>query len=468
MKRVKISLKLALVVLCLVNGAGLLVTASDSAGRPAPDGLSAGGWLAIQSQLAKLVPPDDEGMAYFGDSVSVSGDTAVVGASQEDAPSYMSGAAFVFYRNEGGPNAWGQVAKLSADEPTGMETFGSSVWVDGDTIMVGAPGADVGDNPLQGVVYVFYRNQGAADAWGQVAKLIAGDGAEEDEFGGSLAVSGDTAVVGAEGADVGGNADQGAAYVFYRDKGGADAWGQAAKLTAGDGAEEDLFGAAVALSGDTALVGSEEADIGREADQGAAYLFSRDEGGADAWGQVAKLTAGDGAEEDFFGASVALSGDIALVGSEGAEIGGNVDQGAAYLFSRDEGGAGAWGQAAKLTAGDGAEDDRFGAAVAVSGDTALVGSEGADIGDNVDQGAAYLFSRDEGGAGAWGQTAKLTAGDGAGADEFGGSVAVSGDTAVMGAVGAITPSNIVGAAYVFALKPAASHLIYLPLLQRNN
>ncbi len=110
-----------------------------------------------------------------------------------------------------------------------------------------------------------------------------------------MSVAGDTAVVGASGADVGGRGDQGAAYVFYRDQGGADAWGQVGKLTAADGAAGDGLGDSVSVDGDTAVVGAGEADVGGNDDQGAAYVFYRNQGGADAWGQVAKLTAPDGA-----------------------------------------------------------------------------------------------------------------------------------------------------------------------------
>ena len=129
----------------------------------------------------------------------------------------------------------------------------------------------------------------------QLTKLTAADGAYDDRFGTSVSLSGDTVVVGAHTANVGGNADQGAAYVFYRNQGGPDAWGQVVKLTAVDGAAGDNFGLSVSLSGDTVVVGAFYANVGGNVDQGAAYVFYRDQGGPDAWGQVAKLTAADGA-----------------------------------------------------------------------------------------------------------------------------------------------------------------------------
>jgi hypothetical protein len=351
-------------------------------------------------------------------------------------------------RDQGGADAWGQVAKLTAADGAGGDRFGNSVSVSGDTVVVGALVAEVGGNYGQGAAYVFYRNQGGPDGWGQVAKLTAADGAEMDEFGYSVSVDGDTAVVGADFADAGGNANQGAAYVFYRDQGGLGAWGQVAKLTAVDGAAFDWFGYSVSVSGEAAVVGALMADVGGNANQGAAYVFYRDQGGADAWGQAAKLTAADGASNDQFGKSVSVDGDTALVGAKYADIG--ADQGAAYVFYRDQGGLGAWGQVAKLTAADGAAGDQFGFYVSVSGDTAVVGAPYADFLYGANAGAAYVFYREGGGADAWGQVAKLTADDGTESDYFGYSVSVDGDTAVVGAIYA----GVGGAAYVFYGEPS--------------
>jgi hypothetical protein len=148
------------------------------------------------------------------------------------------------------------------------------VSVNGDTAVVGAPEADVGDIWDQGAAYVFYRDQPGADLWGQVAKLTEADGAAWDRFGGSVSVSGDRAIVGAEEVDVGGNVDQGVAYVFYRDQDGPDLWGQVDMLAAADGAASDFFGWSVSLSGDTAVAGALYVDYDDIiTDQGAAYVF---------------------------------------------------------------------------------------------------------------------------------------------------------------------------------------------------
>ena len=165
----------------------------------------------------------------------------------------------------------------------------------------------------------------------EVRKLLASDAQASDLFGVSVAVSGDTAVVGALQEDDGG-ADAGAAYVFRRDQGGTDNWGEVTKLTASDAQASDQFGYRVAVSGDTAVVGAWAEDAGG-VNAGAAYVFRRDEGGADNWGQVTKLTASDAQAGDAFGNSVAVSGDTAIVGAPLEDAEGS-DVGAAYVFQQ--------------------------------------------------------------------------------------------------------------------------------------
>jgi hypothetical protein len=159
------------------------------------------------------------------------------------------------------------------------------------------------------------------------------------------------------------------------------------KLTASDGATTDVFGTAVAVSGDTAVIGAASDTIGTNNDQGSVYVFLRT--GA-AWAQQQKLTAADGAAEDNFGEFVAVAGDTAVVGARRVDVGANADQGSAYVFLRT---GVAWAQQQKLTAADGAADDQFGFGVAVSGDSIVVGAHADDIGANSNQGSAYVFLR---------------------------------------------------------------------------
>ena len=196
----------------------------------------------------------------------------------------------------------------------------------------------------------------------------------DDRFGGSVAISGDTVVVGAPRDDDAGF-DSGSVYVFVRS---GTTWTEEAKLTASDAAAEDEFGVSVALSGDTALVGA-SGDDDAGSGSGSAYVFVRN---GTSWSQQVKLTASDAAAEDGFGASVALSGDTALVGASGDD-GTGVSSGSAYVFVRN---GTSWIQQAKLTASDAAAIDYFGYSVALSGETALVG---APFNDGV--GSAYAY-----------------------------------------------------------------------------
>jgi hypothetical protein len=257
----------------------------------------------------------------------------------------------------------------------------------------------------------------------QQAKLTASDGVSFDRFGVSVAISGPTAVVGAFGQ----NNQTGAAYVFVRS---GTAWSQQAKLTASDAHTFDNFGASVAISGLTVVVG---ADMKHDF-TGAAYVFVRS---GTAWSQQAKLTASDG-KRGSFGVSVAISGSTVVVGAEAK----NFFTGAAYVFVRT---GTVWHQQARLTASDPAKDSVFGDSVAVSGSTAVVGANHV-FGSGI--GAAYVFVRS---GTAWHQQAKLTAPGPATIDYFGNSVAIAGSTAVVGAPGQTSP----GAAYVFVRSGTA-------------
>ena len=248
-----------------------------------------------------------------------------------------------------------------------------------------------------------------------------------------------TACVGTMVSDNGGKGA--AAFVFERHGGGVNAWDQVATLTAADAVANDLFGSAVAISGDTALVGAyQDDDAG--ASSGSAYIFERHQGGA--WGQARKLTAGDAATDDSFGVGVAIDGDVAVVGAYGDD-GAGLNAGAAYVFERHEGDAGAWGQVAKLTAADAATGDRLGLSVAIGGGTALVGvPQRDDAGNNA--GAAHVFERSQNGANVWSEVGKLTGGAAAAGDLFGHSVGISDGTALVGAYGA---GGLSGAVYFF-------------------
>jgi hypothetical protein len=331
-----------------------------------------------------------------------------------------------------GSEPWIQRSKLVASDGAGNDFLGRSVAFEGDVAVVGAAGSDPGGAEAKGAAYVYVRSNGA---WTEAEKLTASDGAAGDEFGFAVAISGDTIVVGARFAAVDGIDGRGAGYVFVRS---GDAWIEQAKLVADDGAAFDELGDSVAIDGDTVLLGAPFRDSSR----GAVYAFVRD---GDAWSAQGGMTADDGVDFDRFGLALAIEGDTALVGSPSADVGANSDQGAVYAFARS---AGTWTFATKLTADDGAAFDEFGNALAIDGDTLAVGAHAANIGPVGNQGAAYAFVRDGGG---WNQQAKfLDETDGFFGDEFGISVGVSGDDVAIGALFADPNADEnEGRAYVF-------------------
>jgi uncharacterized repeat protein (TIGR01451 family) len=318
---------------------------------------------------------------------------------------------------------------LVADDGVAGDAFGHSVAIDGDTAVVGAPRDRIGTNSTQGSAYVFLRT---GTTWTQQAKLTAGDGGPEHHFGTSVAVDGDTLVVGAPEAVVGADLGRGAAYVFTRS---GTVWSQQARLLADDGGAGHGFGAALALQGDTVVVGAPRQALNR----GAAYVFSRSAG---AWTAQGKLLAGDGAAQHQFGNCVGLSGDTAAVGAYGVEQ----SRGAVYVFTRT---GPAWSLQQRLIAGDRQPGDWLGRSVDIDGDTVVAGADKDSTLTTEDHGSAYVFVRQ---GTLWTEQSKLVAGDAGPFDGLGSSIGLSGDRVVVGPRPENPPTN--RAAYVFARSAA--------------
>jgi len=405
-------------------------------------------------QQAQLTASDGAEFDELGSSVAVSGRTIVVGASMATiGANFEQGAAYVFVRSG---STWAdatQTAKLTASDGASGDNFGTSVAVSGNTIVVGAQHATVAGNLNEGAAYVFVRPGSTwADAT-QTAKLTTSDAASFDDFGMSVGISGNTIVVGVPGAAVnGGDPGQGEADVFVKPASGwADAT-QTATLTASDGVSEDLLGSSVAIDGGTIVAGAPAPPISEFPHHGAAYVFVEPASGwADAT-QTAKLTASDGETGDNFGSAIAISGSTVVVGAPDANIlPTNFAQGAAYVYVEPASGWADASQTAKLTASDGAGDDALGTSVAISGDTVVAGAFGATVGANPSQGAAYVFVEPGSGWADTAQTAKLTVSVGGFLDRLGVSVSISGNTVVAGAPGTTVSGNFLqGAAYVLS------------------
>jgi hypothetical protein len=327
---------------------------------------------------------------------------------------------------------------LTASDGVSHDEFGYSVAIDGNTVVVGA----IDHNVLSGAAYVFVK---PAKGWAnmtQTAELTASDVQTGDVFGESVSVSGNTIVVGAPGATVNGNGAQGAAYVFVKPASGWANMTETAKLTASDGSSDAGFGAA-AIAGGTVVVGAPGGTI-QNPGPGAAYVFVKPNGGWSNMTQTAELTASDGTDYNDFGDSVSINGTTVIVGA--AQGGGNQGPGAAYVFVEPQAGWINMTETAKLTASDGAVGDAFGFSVSLSGNIAAIGA----FVKSDEKGAAYVFAEPAGGWGNMTETAELTIATGKPSDLFGYSVSVAGKAIVAGAPGFHAAR---GTAYVF-LEPA--------------
>jgi len=324
------------------------------------------------SEVATPVASDGESEDRYGASVALSGDTLAVGSTGNDG---NPGAVYLFERGQGQVDEWGEVAKVSSSDAHRDDGFGRAISLFDTTLVVG----DVTDGSRRGAVYLFDRSQSALNSWVETKKIVAGaGGAIGDEFGSSVSLHGSLLVVGAP-------LNGGQAYLFDRHEGGVDRWGRIKNFVPGT---STTFGQSVSLQNDTLAVGGAR-DV---------TLFQRNANGGDQWGEIVKISASDEAPGSVFGTSVSLDADTLVVGGS-VLVGGGGRQGAAYLFERDQDGANQWGETAKLIDPDEFVGDGFGEVLSLSGDTLAVGSSGSVSGF----GKVVIFSRNESGSNRWGR-----------------------------------------------------------------
>ena len=408
---------------------------SDASAAPAPGGL---GYRLAQSeppQAQLLTALDGSAGDWFGYTVAVSGDTAIVGApARAVGANEAQGCAYVFVRSG---TEWVQQQKLVADDGAAGDLFGTAVAISGDTAIVmpcGFTHPD-GDGGKTSSVYVFTRS---GSTWTQQQEIVTphvpGDDEGDDgayDFGSAVALSGDTALIGgvSGGYPEGYYYDKHLAFVYVRE-------GASWRLQQEIKAPTDGIGArgfddyTVALSGDSALIGAP----GR-GECGTVYFFARS---GTSWSQTEELVAGDGAAGDAFGWTVALSGSTAVIGAPNCFLGTSAAQGAAYVFER----AGtSWSQVQKLVIRNGVPSEIFGLSIDMSDDALVVSSE------EVGLGSGYVFLPSSEG---WVQQRKLVAGEVA--DTWPRSVAIGGDTALVGAGAETVAGQPVGVVYAFPIS----------------
>ncbi len=342
--------------------------------------------------------PDAAVNDWLGAAVAIGCDFCLAGAPIDDAPLVQQGSVSVFARDPKVPPffEWIHLMKIVAPDAAAGDRFGDALSMSGDTAIISAWSGGLG-----GKAYIFHTAS-PLNPWIHVSTLIPPDVASGDRFGRSVAISDDIAVVGAPFDDDLGSTS-GSAYVFGRDVGGPDNWGLVRKILAPDGINGDQFGFSTAIEGDLAVIGA-HLDDDHGGSSGAVYLFSRDAGGANNWGFVKKLVASDAASGDQFGTAVAIADGGIIVGAPLEDEVGNAS-GAAYVFRRNAGGANNWGFVRKLVDDvNGEADANFGASVAVSRGVAVIGAPFDDGPFGPDGGVALLYVRDHGGMDAWTQT----------------------------------------------------------------
>ena len=406
------------------NEYNFTVTASDTRGNDTTVAIDVIVKDKKYFELAQLAQKYSGVADYLGFSVAISGDYIIVGAPQEDINGSDAGSAYLFKRSS--DDSIIQIAHLTAYDAEADDKFGYSVSINGDYIVVGAKEEDTNGSNA-GSTYLFKRNSDTNIV--QIAKLTAGDAQANDYFGHAVSISGDYIIVGAMYEDTG-STNTGCAYLFKRNSDTNIV--QIAKLNAMDIQENDYFGVSVGISGDYIAIGAHGEDT-RGSNAGSAYIFKRNSDTNIT--QISQLFAENAGANDYFGASIAISGDYIIVGAY-LEDTVSTDAGSAYLFKYIDDTH--ITQIVQLNSMDSQAEDRFGYSVAISGDNIIVGANG---------GATYLFRHisDTNTS----QIAKITAKDTQTGDKFGYCVAISGDYIIVGAHTDDVSSTDSGSAYLF-------------------
>jgi hypothetical protein len=415
-----------------------ILTASVSSGQ---------GWQPGK----KIVAGDRASLGTFGNAISISGNYAVVGAFNDDGAGDgkpvvpYSGSAYLFFNDNG---TWKQIKKIYQPVREIGSYFGRSVCIKDDYMIIGSESeTDAnGQNRIEGAgaAYVYAKDQGGTDNWGLVKKMVSPNREYREYFGSSVAIEGDYAVAGAYYVS--------RAYMFEKNSGGVNNWGVVARLLS-QGTNFDTFGGQVAISGGYVVIGARSDDNGGLQHSGAAYIFKQYPVGINGgWNLVKRITAPVIRANETFGSAIAIDGDHVVIAASGA----------AYIFSKNNGGADQWGLEKKLTTGT-SNPSWFGASVAIKGGSVVVGAPGEQLdyqGENPvsNTGAAWVFNENRGGAGNWGQTAKIHAPDRDEDEYLGGSVALNETQILVGSPqehdGGPYAMSYPGAVYSFSLESA--------------
>jgi len=386
--------------------------------------------------LGCLDVPGSSSSIEFGTSVSVSGDTIVVGAPLDDDNKkgdtgkldFNSGSVYIFQDQNEGSSTKRFVAKLIANDFKSNSLFGHTVEIDNNTIVTAIADTTNQGKSTNGSFYILQREISGSSDWAQVAKRKPSKVKKGDLFGDSVDIDGNTVVAGAWGDTTKNGIESGSIYIFQRKSEGSNKFVKKANLLASDGEAGDNFGEAVAINGSTIVVGARGNDGIANNNRVSVYIFEASIDSRTGWVESSKLQASDGESGDNFGEAVAISGDTIVIGAS-TDNNNGISTGSCYIFQRDANGSLGWVEVVKLVPPDVNISAAFGEAVAISGDTVVIS----------DQSSAYVFERNFGGLNNWGLVNKLVTSDGF---NIGSSVSVSDNTIVVGA-------SAINAVYVF-------------------
>lgn len=392
--------------------------------------LQAQGW----GQTQKIVPDDRALGDEFGWSVAMQGDIAAIGARFENGADY--GAVYIFAKDASGN--WVQTQKLVNSDVRQFDRFGQSIDIDGNFMIVGARGQDYDENNANfengaGAAYIFEKD--GTGNWNEVQKLVASDRGQTFQavFGETVAISGNYAVVNkpTESSEL--NINAGVCYIFERDTNGI--WNEVQKIINSHRNNDDRFGDfSISISGNIIAIGARQQDYDASGQNelpsaGAVYIFERDTNGT--WSEIQKIVASDREQDERFGRSVALEGDLLMVGASQEYLQGDLSTqyGAVYVFERDTNGV--FNEVQKIRPNASNHQSNFGHALDMDGNRLVVGAYFMNTQSVGAADAAFVFEKD--GTGTWNQTAIMYDVEASTQDRFGQAVAISDDFAIVGA-----------------------------------
>ncbi|HMP76316.1 MAG TPA: Ig-like domain-containing protein [Kiritimatiellia bacterium] len=418
--------------------------------------------IALNSYEGQLQPTNINLRGQFGTSVDTLNDFAVVGAPGATTNGINAGSAFI-YRRDPTPavtNNWIEWRHLRPAQVDTNDRFGQSVAISPDLIAVGADGDETGGIDM-GAVYLFGRHVGGSNNWGELVRIAPTNVANAARFGYAVQVEGDWLAVGAPRAALDGTTN-GAVFIFNRNAGGPDAWGEVARRTpTGAGITNSDFGWNLALSGDRLAVGAPRADINTNLTlrEGSAYFLSRNTGGPDNWGIAQRVDSLVTNQAGEFGWSVAVDGNLALIGAPAVAFGTNTSVGVAYLLEWNAT-SNAWVHVTRFDRQT-ENERRFGNAVGIKGKRLIIGAPFTATTPNL--GATFMLRPDPASPTNWIQVFKFNRPAGSTAGQFGASLGIDTETFIVGAPADTAEGSNRGFAYIFRYKPNNPPVLALPV-----